>query len=124
MDTPNKKILVMEDEKPIARALELKLEHAGFETRIAENGEDGLALLLQEPFALVVLDLIMPKLDGFGVLEMMKEKNIQIPVIVLTDLTQQEDEKRVRELGAIGFFVKSNTLITQIVDLIKERLLT
>ena len=116
MSTTTKKILIIEDEKPMARALELKLTHAGFQTVNASNGELGLKLLEKESFDLIVSDLMMPLVNGFKVLETMKEKNIQTPVIILTNLNQEEDEKRVRTLGAKDFFVKSNTPIAVIVD--------
>ncbi len=110
-----KKILIIEDEKPMARALELKLAHAGFEAQSVGNGEEGLALLEKKNFDLILIDLVMPKLNGFGVLEEMKKKGIKTPVMVLSNLGQEEDEKRARALGAQEFFVKSNTPITDIV---------
>ena len=122
MPAKNKKILIIEDERPMARALELKLTHAGFEVTTVNNGEDGLALLCKEMFALILLDLVIPKLDGFKVLEKLRERKINTLVIVITNLSQIEDEKRVRELGAVGFFVKSNTSISEIVSKIQEKL--
>lgn len=114
-----KKILVIEDEKPLARALELKLVHEGFEVKTAANGEIALGLLKIEKFSLIICDLIMPKVDGFQVLEFIKDNKIKTPVIILTNLSQTEDEKRVRELGASEFFIKSNTSILKIVEHIK-----
>jgi DNA-binding response OmpR family regulator len=122
MEAINKKILIIEDEKPLAHALELKLTHDGFEVFIGANGEDGLAILEKEKFALILLDLVMPKLDGFKVLERIKERKIDTPVAVLTNLSQLEDEKRARELGAVGFFVKSNTPIAEIIEWVKAKL--
>ncbi len=115
-----KSILIIEDEKPIARALELKLTHAGFQAQTAFNGEEGIAFLEKENFDLVLSDLVMPKLDGFGVLEHMKKKGIKTPVIIQTNLNQAEDEKHAKELGAKEFFIKSNTPIAEIVDHIKN----
>lgn len=115
MATP-KKILIIEDEKPIARALELKLAHAGFETKTVFNGKDGAELLQKETYKLILLDLVMPKMDGFKVLEMLNEKKITTPVIVLSNLSQKDDEKRAKALGAKEFFIKSNTPIATIVE--------
>lgn len=115
-----KKILVVEDERPMARALELKLTHEGFEVVVAYNGEEALDALGKNTFDMVMLDIMMPKLDGFGVLEQMKVKNYSMPAIVLSNLSQSEDEKRARDLGANKFFVKSNTPIMRIVDYAKE----
>ncbi|MFH1192136.1 MAG: response regulator [bacterium] len=115
-----KKILIIEDEKPMARALELKLARAGFEATSASNGEDGLAILEKETFALILLDLVMPKMDGFSVLGALKQKNIQTPVIILSNLSQEDDEKRTKELGAKDFFIKSNTPIAEIVERVNK----
>ena len=120
MDKQPKKILIIEDEKPLARALELKLAHEGFEVMNLQNGEGFIPLLEKENFFLIVCDLIMPKLDGFQVLETIKDKELKIPIIILTNLSQAEDEKRVRELGATQFFVKSDTPLSKIVSYIKE----
>ena len=115
-----KRILIIEDEKPMAHALELKLTHAGFSAQSVGNGEEGLVLLEKEKFDLVLLDLVMPKMDGFGVLEEIKKKGIKTPVMVQTNLAQEEDEKRVKALGAKEFFIKSNTPIAEIVEQIKN----
>lgn len=111
-----KKILIIEDEKPMARALELKLAHAGFDAEAAFNGEDGIELLQKETYALVLLDLVMPKMGGFTVLKFLKEKKIKTPAMVLTNLSQEDDEKRAKALGAKRFFIKSNTPIAAIVE--------
>lgn len=121
MKTP-KKILIIEDEKTLARALELKLSHAGFAVTAVFNGEDGVALLLKESFSLILLDLLMPKMDGFGVLTILKEKNIRTPVMVLSNLSQEDDLKRTQELGAKDFFIKSNTPISTILEHVNKLL--
>lgn len=115
-----KRILIIEDEKPLARALELKLAHVGFETKSAVNGEEGLAILQEESFDLILTDLVMPKVDGFAVLTTLRERNNTTPVIVLTNLSQVEDESRARALGAAGFFVKSDIPVAEIVERIKN----
>lgn len=117
-----KKILIIENNKAMASALEIKLIHSGFEIKITANGEDGLAVLEKEEFSLVLLDLIIPKLDGFKVLEKLKEIGNKTPIIVLSNLSQSEDEMRARELGAADFLIKSNTPIAVIVERIKQKL--
>lgn len=104
----------------MAHALELKLTHAGFEAKAVFNGEDGVKLLQKETFALILLDLIMPKMDGFKVLETLKEKKIQIPVMIVSNLSQEDDEKRAKALGAKEFFIKSNTPIATIVEKVAQ----
>jgi DNA-binding response OmpR family regulator len=124
-DTPvtgGKKILIVEDEKPLAHALELKMQREGYEVTTALTGQDGLNLALTGNFSLILLDLIMPQLDGFAVLQGMREKNIQSSVIVLSNLGQDEDQKKAKELGAVEYYVKANTPISQIVQRIKQLL--
>jgi len=114
------KILIIEDEKTLSKALELKLSLSGFAVTTALNGEDGVALLLKESFSLILLDLIMPKMDGFAVLTILKEHNIETPVIILSNLSQESDMRRTEELGAKEFFIKSNTPIMTIVERVIE----
>ncbi|MEI7604094.1 MAG: response regulator [bacterium] len=116
------KILIVEDEKPIAKALELKLTHSGLDAKAAFNGEEAIKLLEQEKFDLVLLDLIMPNMDGFAVLQNLKDKNIKVRVIVTSNLSQEEDVKKAKELGAIDYFVKSDTSLSKIVDYIQTAL--
>ncbi len=115
-----KKILIVEDEKPMARALELKLDHSGFETGVASDGEQGLAAIRKNGIDLILLDLVMPKLDGFAVLAELKQKGNKTLVIVLSNLSQEDDEKRAKALGAREFYIKSNTSIADIVTRVEE----
>jgi DNA-binding response OmpR family regulator len=110
-----KRILIVEDEKPMACALQLKLEHCGFEIHCAYHGEEGLALISEQPFDLILLDLVMPRKDGFAVLRSLQTQKNRIPIIVLTNLGQEEDAQEVIRLGAQEYFVKSDTPIVTIV---------
>ena len=112
----SKKILIIEDEKTLARALELKLTRAGFTVTAVFNGEDGIASLQKDSFDLILLDLIMPKMGGFTVLENLHAQKILTPVMVLTNLGQENDVKRTKEFGVKEFFIKSNTPIATIVE--------
>ena len=118
-----KKILIIEDEKPLAHALELKLSHEGFLVTATGSGEEGLQFLAKEKFDLILTDLIIPGVDGFKVLETVQEKKMKIPVIVITNLNQEEDRKRAYDLGASSFFVKSNSPISEIVENVKATIL-
>ena len=118
----NKKILIVEDEKSIANALKLKLKNSGYESDIALNGEEALEMLEANGYSLVLLDLVMPVMDGFGVLEAMKERGIGTPVVISTNLSQEEDERRAKDLGAKDFFVKSDTPITEVIDQVDKYL--
>lgn len=114
-----KKVLIVEDEKPLAHALQLKLEHEGYSVIVASNGRECLDLLQSQPFDVVLLDLIMPELDGFQVLEQMQKLEKRPAVFVLSNLSQHEDEERVLSLGARKFFIKSDTPLTTIINEIK-----
>lgn len=115
-----KKILIAEDEKPMARALELKLNNSGYEAKAVYDGEAAVEELQKEKYDLMLLDLIMPKLDGFGVLEAVKKKKIKTPIIVSSNLSQDDDFQRAKELGAKDFFVKSDTPITEVIKHVKK----
>ncbi len=119
-ETTPKKILIIEDEKPLAHALELKLTHEGFEIITTNSGEEGIDFIAKEKFALILTDLILPGQDGFKVLEAIQDKKLKTPVIVMTNLNQEEDKKRATDLGATHFFVKSNTTISEIVENVKH----
>lgn len=120
MDSASNKILLIEDDKALIRALELKLGHEGFEVISLANGEKVLSVLEKDKFFLILCDLMMPTVDGFQVLQMLKDHGVKIPVIVLTNLGQPEDEKRARELGAVDFFIKSDTPLSKIVQRVKQ----
>jgi DNA-binding response OmpR family regulator len=114
------KILIAEDEKPIANALNLKLMHEGFETKQVFNGKEALDVLETEHFDLLILDLMMPEIGGFEVLTKIKEKNIKTTVFVASNLSQTEDINKAKDLGAVDFFIKSDTPVSDIVLKIKK----
>ena len=115
-----KKILIAEDEKPMARALQLKLQREDFDVDVVYDGLAAIERIDQGEIDLIILDLMMPKADGFSVLSHMKKKNILIPVIVASNLSQIEDLKRAQDLGAKEYFVKSNTALTEIIEKVKS----
>lgn len=116
------RILIAEDEKALARVLELKLTKAGFAVVIAEDGEEASRLLASESFDLVLLDLVMPKKDGFAVLSELAGKKATLPVVVLSNLGQTEDEKKAKELGAVDYWVKADISLVDVVNRIKKLL--
>jgi len=114
-----KRVLIVEDEKPLQHALELKLQREGFAIVTAHNGQEAIELLKSQPFDVVLLDLMMPEVDGFQVLEQRATFASQPSIFVLSNLSQREDEERVLALGAKKYFIKSDTPLTTIVDEIK-----
>ena len=123
-ESEKKRILIIEDEKPLAHALQLKLSHEGFDIVATGSGEEALSFLEKENFDLILTDLIIPGVDGFKVLETIKDKKMKNPVIVMTNLNQEEDRKRASDLGASEFFVKSNSPISLIVQTVKNTIQT
>lgn len=117
-----KRILIVEDERPLAHALQLKLAREGYDTSVSLTGLEGQKEAVTEAYDLILLDLIMPELDGFSVLQELQEKKVKTPVIVLSNLGQQEDKAKAMQLGAKEYFVKANTPIADIVKKIKTLL--
>jgi DNA-binding response OmpR family regulator len=115
-----KKILIVEDEKAISKILAQKLGNQGFEIKTAYNGEEALEILDKEEFDLILLDLIMPRLDGISALKKMKEKGIKSRIIVVSNLGQKEDIEQVKKLGVTDYFVKAEITLAEIADKIKS----
>ncbi len=115
-----KKVLIVEDEKPLSHALTLKLTNEGYAVTTAQNGQECLDVAAKNHFDIILLDLMMPVMDGFQVLEKLKASGPMPYVIVLSNLSQREDEERVLQLGARKYFIKSNTPLSVIVEEVKK----
>lgn len=115
------KILVAEDDTHLCRAYENKLRLDGFDVVLAYNGEEAIELILKEKPDLILLDILMPKKDGFDVNAEIKkhDETKDIPVIFLTNFGQSFLKERATYDGADEFFVKSNTPITKLMDTIR-----
>ena len=111
-----KRVLIVEDERPMARALEIKLNNSGFDAKVAADGQYALDFLATEKFDIILLDLVTPRKDGFDVLEELKNRGDKTPVIISSNLSQPEDISRAKALGARDYFVKSNTPISKVVE--------
>ena len=116
------KILIIEDEEVLVNMYETKFVNDGFQVLRASNGEQGLALALKEKPDLILLDVILPKMDGFMVLKKIKEEPTikNIPVLLLTNLGQDEDIKKGKEQGAADYLVKANLTPSEVVDKVRE----
>ncbi len=117
-----KKILIVEDEKPLARVLSLKLNSAGYLTTTVFNGEEALSILSKDHFDLIILDLVMPKKDGFFILSELNRLGIKTPVVVSSNLSQKEDVDKAKALGAVDYFVKSDITLVDVVAKVKQYL--
>ena len=116
-----KKILIIEDDEQIARVYALKFSQEGIEAVMAKSGDEGLQKILSEKPNLVLLDLMLPKEDGFWILgELEKKSSVKIPIIVLSNLSQKLDEERATSLGAQYYMVKTDVSLQQVVDKVKQ----
>lgn len=118
------KILIIEDDKFLRELIARKLKAENFEVSEAVDGEEGLEKIKKEKPDLVLLDLILPGMDGFEVLEKKKVDSeiAKIPVIILSNLGQREDIERGLRLGAIDFLVKANFTPPEIIEKVKAGL--
>ena len=124
MPSPPRKILLAEDDRFLRRAADATLRHHGFTVVTAVDGEQALSLARQEIPDLILLDLIMPKLQGFEVLRELKASPLTsaIPVIVLTNLGQEKDSKTAHELGALDYWVKANVGLEELAKRVESAL--
>lgn len=116
----SKKILVAEDEQAMAHALDIKLTKEGYEVAVANNGEIAIDFLKKQNFDIVLLDIMMPKVDGFEVLKYVQGNKIKTPVVITSNLSQPEDKEKAKKMGAVDFFVKSDISINEIVAKVRE----
>ncbi len=124
MAETNKKILIVEDDLAMREIMQHKLTASGFTVLSAEDGKQGLEIIKSEVPDIVLLDLMMPELDGFGVLELLrKDSDVRIsemPVIVLSNLWSNIDILKAKSLKVKGFLVKAYFTPDQILGKIKE----
>jgi DNA-binding response OmpR family regulator len=116
------KILVTEGDKFLANAYRVKLSKSNFEVKIASNGEDALTILQTFTPDLILLDLVMPKKDGFTVLKELQAKpHLKgIPVLVASNLGQKEDLDKAMALGAKSYVVKSDMSLENLIKKINS----
>ena len=126
MTDTKKTIVLADDESYIAIAYRDGLERAGFAVTVANNGQDALGAISHIKPDIVLLDLIMPKMNGLEVLKAIKADPAlsSIPVIVLSNLSQVTDEAEVLRLGAADFLIKSDFSLKQIIEKVESVLST
>jgi len=113
-----RRVLLAEDDRFLRRAAEVRLRRHGLEVLTAADGEEALRVARAEPLDLVLLDVVMPKLQGFDVLKALKQDDAtaHIPVIVLSNLGQERDVAQAMALGALAFLVKAHLSLQDLVD--------
>lgn len=104
----NKKILIIEDEIILIEAIRERLARFGYDIETAYDGEKGLANIKAQKPDLLILDLLLPGIDGYEVLERLKKEKINLPIIIISNSGQKVEIEKAKELGASDFIVKVN----------------
>lgn len=114
--------LIVEDEEAITRALKDWMVHSGggYEVVVAQDGREALEKVIAEKFDLILLDLVMPRMDGWQFISVLKEKKIDTKIIILTNLDSDEDKARASSFGITDYFVKNETSLAMLEERIKR----
>ena len=119
----NKKILLVEDEASIADVFKDQLTFGGFDVEIATGGVQALEMLKANKYDVMLLDLVMPEVDGLAVLQTMKEKSEEypkVPTIVLTNVTSDDVKKEVEAYNLQGYVLKLNIKPQMLIDAVNK----
>ena len=124
MNAQPRRILVAEDDRFLRRAAEMALKRQGYTVLTAADGEEALRMAQSELPDLILLDLIMPKLNGFDVLQALKKDapTAHIPVIILSNLGQDRDVQQALDAGAAAYFIKTDLSLQALVQRVEETL--
>ena len=124
MSVQPRRILVAEDDRFLRKAAEMALKRQGYTVLTAADGEEALRAARTELPDLILLDLIMPKLNGFQVLNALKKDaaTAHIPVIILSNLGQDRDVQQAMEAGATAYFIKADLSLQALVQRVEEAL--
>lgn len=119
-----KRILLVEDDDSLASVYAARLQAEGFDVRRVANGEEALATALSYKPDLALLDVMMPKVSGFDVLDIIRNtpETANLKIIMLTALSQESDLERAKQLGVDEYLVKSQVVIADVVDRIRAQL--
>jgi len=117
-----KRVLIIEDEVALLYALQSRLSLEGFEVEAVSTGKDGLKLIQEKKFDLLVLDIILPDTDGFQILKQIKEnpKTKETPCVIVSNLAEKDNIDRGISLGAKDYLPKSRYHLNEIIDKIKS----
>ena len=115
-------VLIIEDDSYISDMYKIKLESENFEVATAKDGIIGIKMLEKQKPDIILLDVVMPKMDGFDVLKIIK-KNIElkeVPVVLLTNLGQKENVEKGFDLGADSYIIKAHFTPSEVIEKIRE----
>jgi CheY-like chemotaxis protein len=124
MTQPTKSILLAEDDRFLRRACETKLKQAGFEVRVAVDGEEALAMAREQSPDLLLLDLLMPRRDGLSVLATLRgdPKTKGIPVVIMSNSSKDLERQKAASLGVVDYWIKSNLSLQELCDRVSQLL--
>ncbi|MFA5021189.1 MAG: response regulator [Patescibacteria group bacterium] len=116
------KILLVEDDSMIVEMYKLRFEEEGFETIVTDKGSEAIEIAKRDQPDLILLDVILPEIDGFSILREIKSEMTtkKIPVLLLTNLSQESDQQKGTELGADGYFIKAQHTPADLMNEIKK----
>ena len=117
------KILVVEDEEVMRKTIIDNLQSAGFKNVFgARNGEEGLEIAAKKKPDLILLDILMPRMDGIQMIQELEKKSLQFPVVILTNLDDLEHISKALSLGSFDYLIKSDWKIEDVIKRIKQKL--
>jgi len=121
-----KKIMIVEDDRFLSSLMKARLEKEGFVVAQAFDGEEAMEMLKQDIPSLIILDLVMPKVTGFEVLQMISITPLldKVPVIIVSNLAQDSDIEKARQLGVKEYFIKVKVSIDDLIEKIKTLVAT
>ena len=124
MNEQKKKILLVEDDMALAAVYRSRLEIEGFDVREVHNGEDALSATVEYHPDLILLDVMMPKISGFDVLDILRNtpETANVRIVMLTALSQPKDKEGAESLGVDDYLVKSQVVIGDVVARVKHHL--
>lgn len=122
----NQKILIVEDDEFLRSLTAKRLEKEGYNLAIAVDGEEAVVVAQNEKPNLILLDLLLPKINGFEALEKIRSIDSlkSVPVVVFSNLGQKEDIEKAQGLGANDFLIKANFTLDDVVNKVKSYLPT
>lgn len=117
-----KKVLLVEDEKALANALTRKLEAEGVEVLVCSDGANAVECIVANPEHLVVLDIILPNVNGFEILQEVQAVEKRSPILIWSNLEQEEDIQRAKDIGVDEYLFKTKVPLLDLIEYIKKYL--
>lgn len=116
------KVLLIEDDSTLTEMYKLKFTEQKMDITVAEKGSEGLELAEENKFDIILLDIMLPEIDGFTILKELKSlpKTKNVPIVLLTNLAQEADKEKGLQMGAADYLVKANHTPTEVVDKVRK----